>query len=262
MGSKLQAGCLGKRDRARLTAALDQLPPELAFLRDGIVDIARQNQDLLGSGEADLNVIGKAIEGPDGANEVLRSEAAAERLRAWIEGFEDHQAPWAGPVFFVEGVLRGAGMFGADGLPASVPPAPPAAVGLRYLVLDLPAEMKMRQKLYDGGVELKNREVDMFVIEFNEEQYHIRREGYTRTLPPDWPRPPHLREERDLDFQIGSARGIRLTTKHVESGRTTMLDYLMAIDGVKVEVSIFSRKNAGGDLDRYEAMLTSLRLKR
>jgi hypothetical protein len=129
------------------------------------------------------------------------------------------------------------------------------------VTLDVPAAMKMKRKAYDGGVELKNREVQMFVMELDDGTYRVRREGYVREPPPGWPRPPHLREERDESFRVGVACGLKLSTIRADSGLGAMSHYLLTVDGVRVEVSIFARGKGGCDFKPYEEMLGSLRVK-
>jgi len=247
---------MSKRDRARLATALDGLPPQIAHLRRPILDIARQDQDLLGCGEADTTLLESAVWEGDAGKE-FDCEAAANALHLWLEGQVEHRSAWAAPVAFVEGFLRGLQMFGEGNPP---PPRPKLAMGLQRIAMDVPA--KMKTKLYAEGVAYSNREVQIIIGELSDDGYRIRLEGYTQTFQlKKWPRPPHLRDEIDANFKIGLASGVRFTSRHVETGLVVMSQYLLVVGVVKVEVGLFSRNLVGSDLSKYEAMIGSLRCK-
>jgi hypothetical protein len=107
------AGGLGRADKARLSAALEGLPPELAYLHKPILAIARQDQDLLGSGEADIGPIERSLRKVAKAGAIARTATAhADALHRWLTALPDCDGPWAGPIGFVEGVLRGYAQFG------------------------------------------------------------------------------------------------------------------------------------------------------
>src|SRR4051794_39213902 len=162
---------LARADKAKLTAALDQLPESMAYLRAPILNIARQDQDLLGCGEADPTAIIKALR--------ARAEGdfveSADQLREWISSTfpaGEANSPWAGPIWFVEGFVRGCDLFGADAgreIPEPPKPPKPPAAGLKSIELDIPAAMKA--KFYAGGVEVNDRNVKLFVIELEDHTY-------------------------------------------------------------------------------------------
>jgi hypothetical protein len=259
---KSEQGPLGKRDKARLAAALDQLPPEIAYLRDPILNVANQDQDLLGSGDADTTSLVQAVrEAGCSSAAPLDAGNAADLLERWLDQLPDKNARWVGPAFFVEGALRGFDLFQFDPHDAEPPRKP--ALGLRRIEIDVPAGMKT--KLYDGGLEMSNRDVQIIVGEIDSATYKIRREGYTRRveLTPDWPwRPnPDLREELESTFEVGKAVGLRMLTRHVKSGLSVMCNYLLSLPEAEVEVGMFARKKTGSDLTRYEGILTTLRAK-
>jgi hypothetical protein len=108
-------GRLTRADQSKLNAALGGLPSPISYLRRSISAIAKQNQDLLGSGEADFGPIEKALlknAKPGAIGSV--SDAHADILRKWLTTFSDHSEPWAGPAWFVEGFLRGYRLWGSD----------------------------------------------------------------------------------------------------------------------------------------------------
>src|SRR5215472_4638470 len=117
---------LSKRDANRLSAALDDLPPEIAWLRDPILAISKQDQDLLGSGEADTNLLASALRQNSKGSLEEEAATAADLLQGWIEGQEGNESAWAGPVWFVYGFLRGGQLFATDEEepPATPPPTP------------------------------------------------------------------------------------------------------------------------------------------
>lgn len=107
-------GGLGLVDTKQLKQALDGLPAEIAYLRKAILAIAKQDQDLLGSGEANTDSIDKAVRkaaGSGAAGAVAVSHA--DMLRAWLMTLPDHEGAWAASAWFVEGFLRGFDLFGA-----------------------------------------------------------------------------------------------------------------------------------------------------
>ena len=81
-----------------LTAtALDGLPAKLSYLRHAILAIGRQDQDLLGCGEADTAVLAKAIV-VRAREEGFDANAEADALHDWLQQQAVHDAAWAGPV--------------------------------------------------------------------------------------------------------------------------------------------------------------------
>ncbi len=109
------SGGLKPTDKARLIAVLNKLPLDLEYLRKPIMTIAKEDQDLLGSGEADTSPIERALRKAAGQSGIGSTAAAhAEVLRTWLEALPDRDGAWAGPVGFVEGFLRGRALFGDD----------------------------------------------------------------------------------------------------------------------------------------------------
>jgi hypothetical protein len=246
-----------RTDQDRLSKTLVSLPASLAFLRDAIMDIAGQDQDLLGCGEADTDAIVAAMRTRATA---LDPVDAAEALHIWIESLPDPNATWLGPAGFVEGFLRG---ITRTDLAAPMPWRPVAA-GLERIALDIPSDMKT--KLYVRGLELRNRDIQIIIAEVDEGDFERRmniRKNPPKPLPLPlpWPQPTTFVEEADLHFRIGQASGSRFISRHPESHLPAMSDYLLKLSGVNLQISFFTGKKKGFDFGKYEPLLATLRLK-
>lgn len=102
------AGGLGRARSERLAIALDGLPREIAYLRDPILAIAMQDQELLGSGEGDISPVERALERVAKPGEMkLVARAHADLLHDWLVSLPNQASVWAVPAGFVEGALRG-----------------------------------------------------------------------------------------------------------------------------------------------------------
>ncbi|HEV8605632.1 MAG TPA: hypothetical protein VGQ99_09715 [Tepidisphaeraceae bacterium] len=248
---------LKRSDQKKLTEALDRLPAEVEFLRGVILAISKQDQDLLGCGEADVTELEKALH-EQGWGEDLGSRAseAAEGLREWAQKQADYEREWAGPIWFAEAFLRGFELFNVTAMP---PARPKPVLGLRRTEMEFPKGMKV--KLYAGGLELKNREARIIIGEQDEGFYQAALEGYAREWPANLPRPPHLREERNMIFRIGKASGIKVASFYIQSGLAVMINYLLRLDGVNLQIGIFANGKFGADLEKYEKMIGTIRAK-
>jgi hypothetical protein len=243
--------------QARLRTALDHLPKDLTFLRLSILAIAKQDEDLLGCGEAETSTLVKALrKQADGASMGELARALAESLHSWIKEQAGHDEPWAGPIWFVEGTLRGCEMFGIDD---ALPPPPKPALGLQKTELEIPLGMKT--KLYASGLELKNSEVQIIIGEVDEATYRGKLEAYAKYPPQNLPSPPHPREERDTQFRIGDAQGIKVTYINAGSGLPVMCNYELRLHEVFLMVGLFARKERGLDLRKYEPLIATIRCK-
>jgi hypothetical protein len=102
------AGAMPSADRMRLKRALDGLPQDIAYLGSAILSLANEDQELLRSGEADVDAVGRALE-RIAKPKMLQATANAhgQILHEWLLSLPDHNGAWAGPAWFVEGVLRG-----------------------------------------------------------------------------------------------------------------------------------------------------------
>jgi hypothetical protein len=112
---RFPSGGLERADTNKLKAVLDALPPDIAYLRRPILAIAKEDQDLLSSGEADLQPVERAIQKNLKGHDIAATVTAhADLLHTWLSSLPDHNAAWTAPVVFVEGVLRGRAQFGGD----------------------------------------------------------------------------------------------------------------------------------------------------
>lgn len=102
------------REKSRLANALESLPEELLYLRDPILAIADEDQDMLGSGEVDTTLLAQAIEQQAASQPNGFASAHAEELEEWLRGVARPNAIWAGPVVFVQAFLTGYDMFGGE----------------------------------------------------------------------------------------------------------------------------------------------------
>jgi hypothetical protein len=114
---------------------------------------------------------------------------------------------------------------------------------------------------------MTNREVQIFVFEWDEENFqYVYKWGQWRSASslPTQPlefRPPHLRDERDVNFKLGNTTGERRISRHVDSGLAVMCFTLLDLPDVKVDVSMLSRKPLGFDLSKYEGLFATIRRK-
>lgn len=104
----ISGGGLRRSKRTRLVKAFATLPMELLHLREAILAIADQDQSLLGSGDGDLTVLDECMRKVASSEPIgTRAERDADRLRQWLETVPGSQSSWAGPLWFIEGSLRG-----------------------------------------------------------------------------------------------------------------------------------------------------------
>src|SRR5438105_6787476 len=247
---------LGRVHQRRLFEALARLPEEITHLREPILAIAKQDQDLLGCGEADTTVLEESLKVRSESDKVSDPNAQADTLRRWAEQLSDNKDPWAGPIWFVEGFLRGCEVFGVD--LTKLKPSSKPELGLRCMILTVPEGMKT--KLYVAGIELSNREAQIIVIELDDTAFKEKRELLARPLPPQWPKPPHLVWEPPDALTLGATSGARWVTRHVESRLPMMSTYLCSLP-TTFEVAMFANKSRGCDLLKYEPLLSSVRCK-
>jgi hypothetical protein len=249
---------LSKRRREQLARALESLPEPIRYLRGPILLTADQDQDLLGNGEADPALLDAIFDARnEGSGPALEPEEAADLLREWLEGFAIDDFPWLAPAGFVEGALRGQAMFDTDEEP---PPPPKILLGLQRTDFDIPAGLKTT-KLYDRGIGLKNREVQIIIGEADDQSWEIRHPK--RNAPPAVvdTQVPHIRWETTWDIAIGPWTVCKVISRNLETGLPVSCTYFMTASEVKIEAGIFSSKLTGSDLSKYEAVLASIRLK-
>ena len=102
------------RDKARLVKALASLPESLEYLRDPILALADEDQDLLGTGEVDTAMLAEAIDRQAAVQPSGFAASQAEALEQWLTDHATRDAAWAPLVWFVAAFLTGYGMFGME----------------------------------------------------------------------------------------------------------------------------------------------------
>ncbi|HEX4796352.1 MAG TPA: hypothetical protein VH370_21365 [Humisphaera sp.] len=216
-----------------------------------------QDQDLLGCGEADPTLLEEALRKQADANSgALPPQTVADLLAQWTKSLARQNSPWAAPIWFVEGFLRGCEFMGLEEEPPA--PRPKPVLGLHHVSLDVPKEMKT--KLYNGGIELKNREAQIIVCEWDDGSYRVRLEQLQ--MPRLEAPAPHLREEIEPHFTIGGGTScVKYVLRNLNSGKTAMCTYFLEVASAKIEVSIFARKSDGADIEKYEYLIGTIRPK-
>jgi hypothetical protein len=112
---RAESGGLNRADKARLSKLLDALPRQIACLRKPILEIAKEDQDLLGSGEGDIGPLSRALRKAAKSRDIESVAGEhAKLLRKWIESQPDNGQPWAVPIWFAVGALMGGGLYGMD----------------------------------------------------------------------------------------------------------------------------------------------------
>lgn len=116
-GSKIEAvktGGLQKKERERLAKALKSLPEKLKYLRGPIIAIADEDQDLLGCGEIDTELLTEAIEQQAVLHPPGFAAIQAKELEEWLNNNSSKNDKWAGPIWFTTAFIRGYDMFAGD----------------------------------------------------------------------------------------------------------------------------------------------------
>jgi len=107
MVKKVKHGGLKAKDKARLASALKSLPDDLKYLRDPILDIADEDQELLGSGVVDTPLLAEAIENQANLQPNGFATHHSKKLEEWLKSNVSKDDKWAGPVWFVMAFLMG-----------------------------------------------------------------------------------------------------------------------------------------------------------
>lgn len=98
---------LKAREKARLARTLKSLPEDLKYLRDPILAIADEDQDLLGSGGVDTTLLAEAIENQAELQQSGFATNHSKKLEKWFKSNASKNDKWAGPVWFVMAFLMG-----------------------------------------------------------------------------------------------------------------------------------------------------------
>jgi len=113
-------GSMQAKDKSRLSRELKSLPEELRYLREPILAIADEDQELLGSGVVDTPLLAEAIEKQAASQPSDFASDHAGQLRKWLKGITKTDEPWIGPVWFVMAFLVGYDVYKDEGAESSV----------------------------------------------------------------------------------------------------------------------------------------------
>jgi len=106
---------MNRRELAQLKGALYDLPRELAYLRKPLLALAKEDQDLLGSGEGDISAIVRSLRKVTKRGKIQAIAARhSKSLTEWLTAQPNNESSWAGPIWFVVGALAGGAMFADD----------------------------------------------------------------------------------------------------------------------------------------------------
>lgn len=147
--------------------SLDDLPEELAYLKQAARDIASQDVELLGCGEADLSTFENALRietaGLTTAEAEIQCSRHLELIQDWLSRQESQSDPYILALHFLVGPLAAAYEVVSpheDDADRWIPAFKPRMAGL-----ELPEKFKMTQLaddilVTDGSTELFIREID------------------------------------------------------------------------------------------------------
>jgi len=107
MIKSVKQGGLKAKEKARLASALKSLPKELKYLRDPILAIADEDQDLLGCGGVDTTLLAEAIEHQADLQPRGFATKHSKELEKWLKSNTSKNDKWAEPVWFVMAFLIG-----------------------------------------------------------------------------------------------------------------------------------------------------------
>lgn len=104
-------GGLKTKEKAHLASALKSLPNDLMYLRDPILAIADEDQDLLGCGEVDTKLLAESIEQQADLQPSGFATNQSKKLEKWLKSNTSKKDTWVGPIWFVMAFLRGYDIF-------------------------------------------------------------------------------------------------------------------------------------------------------
>ncbi len=90
---------------------MESLPKTIRYLREPILAIADEDQDLLGEGEADTTLLAQAIKQQGSMHSEGFAGEHAEALERWLQDVATPEKGWAAPAWFVQAFLMGYEMF-------------------------------------------------------------------------------------------------------------------------------------------------------
>ena len=101
------------KEKRRLAKALEALPEELMYLRDPILAMADEDQEMLGCGDVDTGLLAEAFQ-RQAVSHPGSAAVRAEELKQWLLGFSNPEAAWARPIWFAQGFLMGYHVYGEE----------------------------------------------------------------------------------------------------------------------------------------------------
>jgi len=135
MVKKVKHGGLKVKEKARLANALKSLPEDLKYLREPILAIADEDQELLGSGVVDTPLLAEAIEKQAASQPSDFASDHTRQLKKWLKDIKKTDESWIGPVWFVMAFLMGYEMYRDEDAESSVKSL--TKVVNRFLDMDL-----------------------------------------------------------------------------------------------------------------------------
>ena len=99
------------KDKKRLAKELESLPENLKYLRDPILAVADEDQDMLGCGEIDTTLLDEALQQQADMHKSNCVAAQAEELKKWLHDLSVPNEAWAAPVWFALGLMIGYDIF-------------------------------------------------------------------------------------------------------------------------------------------------------
>jgi hypothetical protein len=107
MIKSFKQGGIKAKEKARLASTLKSLPRDLKYLRDPILAIADEDQDLLGCGEVDTTLLAEALEKQAASQPKGFATKHSRELKKWLKNNTSKNDTWARPVWFVMAFLVG-----------------------------------------------------------------------------------------------------------------------------------------------------------
>lgn len=104
-------GSMRAKEKARLARELKSLPQKLKYLREPILAIADEDQDLLGCGEADTTLLVEALHRQAASKTSDFASDHSGQLEKWLKGITNTDETWAGPIWFVMAFMMGYDMY-------------------------------------------------------------------------------------------------------------------------------------------------------
>lgn len=103
----VKCGGMRAKDKKHLAKELESLPENLKYLRDPILAVADEDQDMLGCGEIDTTLLDEALQQQEALHPDGGITAQTEELKEWLHDLSTPNEAWAAPVWFALGLMMG-----------------------------------------------------------------------------------------------------------------------------------------------------------